>query len=83
MRYEETTQTVRMNTTNAVCPIGEATGKKEHQRIENPGPVLRGRLHPRRNRKISGRHRLQKGALRAGLSRGVDHGPGFGDRQVD
>ena len=49
MRYEETTQTVRMNTTNAVCPIGEATGKKNISKSKIPvlsceGACIRGEI---------------------------------------
>ena len=47
MRYEITTQTVRMNTTNAVCPIGEVTGKKNISKSKIPvlsceGACIRG-----------------------------------------
>jgi len=49
MNYEDSKQNIRMNTTNAVCPIGETTGKKNISESKIPvlsceGACIRGEI---------------------------------------
>jgi hypothetical protein len=46
MSCEDPQQNIRINTTNAVCPIGEATGKKNIREKKRSG-AIRGRLGSR------------------------------------